>query len=34
MLYSGGCFEVYRGGKWGLVCDDSMDIVDGNVVCK
>ncbi|XP_052689239.1 deleted in malignant brain tumors 1 protein-like isoform X3 [Crassostrea angulata] len=33
-LYNGGRLEVHRGGKWGPVCDDSMDIVDGNVACK
>lgn len=33
-LYNGGRLEVRRGGKWGPVCDDNMDLVDGNVACK
>nr|XP_022319040.1 uncharacterized protein LOC111121867 isoform X2 [Crassostrea virginica] len=33
-LYNGGRLEVRRGGRWGPVCDDNMDNVDGNVACK
>ncbi|XP_061168027.1 uncharacterized protein LOC133176972 [Saccostrea echinata] len=33
-LYHSGRLEVNRGGKWGPICDDNLDIMDGHVACR
>lgn len=32
--YNEGVLEVFRGGKWGLVCDDDWDVQDADVACR
>ena len=32
--YNEGLLELYRGGKWGLVCDDDWDKQDADVACR
>ena len=33
-MHNEGVVEVYHYGRWGLICDDNWQLVDGNVVCK
>ena len=31
---SEGRVEIFLGGKWGTVCNNSWGVLDANVVCK